>query len=193
MVSTVTLFNVFNADLRVLYFVVDVADYSDVSIPAFIRQRCSLHLGRQLLNGDSGSIVETRLGQTDLQPGVRPQRFIDDIPTAQQQAQQTTGGRHLVVEQRCPLLANCSGTCETAVGDCQSNFLVCPTSWFGNFKITPRDTAVLHYRLDSRAYSLNVYSWATLLSLCAYNGKTKLEIFVGVKLSTSLSPAVLAG
>ena len=102
----VTRFNVFNVDLRVLYFVVDVADYSDVSISAFIQQRSSSHLGRQLLDGDSGSIVETRLGQTDLQPGVRPQRFVDDIPTAQQQAQQTTGGRHLVAEQGCPLLPN---------------------------------------------------------------------------------------
>jgi len=45
-----------NTYLHVFDFIVDFACFA-----ALIRQRGSSHLGRQMLNGDSGGIVETRL------------------------------------------------------------------------------------------------------------------------------------
>ena len=75
-----------NNNLHVLDFVVDVADWS-VRSSALIRQRGAANLGRKCLDGDRGSVVETGLRQTYLQPGVRCQRFIHVPPATQEQQQ----------------------------------------------------------------------------------------------------------
>ena len=67
-------------DLHVCHIVVDLADWS-MGLPTLIRQWRSTHLGRQTLDGDSGSIVETRLWQADLQSWICPKRFVH-VPTA---------------------------------------------------------------------------------------------------------------
>ena len=142
--------------------------------PALIRQRCSSHLGRHLLNGDSGGIVETRLGQTDLQPGVRPQRPIDDIPTAQQQAQQTTGRHHLILST-----------------------LLSPLQWTTGKLLTKRSCSYIYIRvrlrdqISGKCYSID-YTLRPTLSFSCVTGKPQLEINMSCPVSGRTAKTALS-
>jgi len=77
----------------------DLAD-GRVRLSALVGQRGSVDLGGHLLDGDCGGVVETGLGQADLESGVR-RRGLNMMhhqgPATHQHTQQSTCGhrRHL--------------------------------------------------------------------------------------------------